>query len=96
MTDTIRIVLVDDHAILRQGLRMLIDSEADMAVVGEAKLEPERNPVARLMRRLFPMTPTLEGQRFFVRRDGILMLNVRLTLETDDGLLRLFLAPLPR
>ncbi len=36
MSDAIRIVLVDDHAILRQGLRMLIDAESDMSVIGEA------------------------------------------------------------
>ncbi|HEC23697.1 MAG TPA: response regulator transcription factor [Chloroflexi bacterium] len=32
----IRIVLADDHAILRSGLRLLIDSQPDMTVVGEA------------------------------------------------------------
>jgi DNA-binding NarL/FixJ family response regulator len=32
----LRIVLADDHAILRQGLRLLIDSQPDMGVVGEA------------------------------------------------------------
>jgi two-component system nitrate/nitrite response regulator NarL len=32
----IRILLVDDHAIMREGLRMLIQSQASMQVVGEA------------------------------------------------------------
>jgi two-component system, NarL family, response regulator LiaR len=32
----IRVLLVDDHAILRQGTRQLIENEPDMAVVGEA------------------------------------------------------------
>lgn len=32
----IRIVLADDHAILRDGLRSLIDRQRDMTVVGEA------------------------------------------------------------
>ncbi len=32
----IRIVVVDDHAVLRSGLRLLIDNEADMEVVAEA------------------------------------------------------------
>ncbi|HSL71590.1 MAG TPA: response regulator transcription factor, partial [Longimicrobiales bacterium] len=36
MPDTIRILLVDDHAVLRAGLRALLDSEPDMVVVGEA------------------------------------------------------------
>ena len=31
-----RIVLVDDHAILRQGLRAVLEREPDLAVVGEA------------------------------------------------------------
>jgi len=33
----INILLVDDHALLRSGLRMLIDSQADMHVIGEAE-----------------------------------------------------------
>ena len=33
----IQVLLADDHAILRKGIRMLIDSQADMEVVGEAK-----------------------------------------------------------
>jgi two-component system response regulator NreC len=32
----IRILLADDHAILRRGLRALLDRETDMEVVGEA------------------------------------------------------------
>src|SRR5690242_14745396 len=31
-----RIVLVDDHAIMRQGLRAVLEREADLHVVGEA------------------------------------------------------------
>ena len=32
----IRILLADDHAVLRAGLRVLIDAQPDMEVVGEA------------------------------------------------------------
>ena len=32
---SIRILIADDHAILRTGLRMLIDAQSDMNVVGE-------------------------------------------------------------
>jgi len=35
-TGKIRIVLADDHAIVRQGLRALLEAEPDLAVVGEA------------------------------------------------------------
>ena len=36
MTGTYRIVLADDHMILRQGLRRLIEENGDLEVVGEA------------------------------------------------------------
>jgi len=32
----IRVLLVDDHAVVRAGLRMIIQSRADMTIVGEA------------------------------------------------------------
>ncbi len=32
----IRIVLVDDHEVVRQGLRMLLENEVDLDIVGEA------------------------------------------------------------
>src|ERR1022692_925762 len=35
-TTTIRIVLADDHGVVRSGLRMLLDSERDFEVVAEA------------------------------------------------------------
>ena len=34
--DAVRILLVDDHPIVRQGLRMLVSQESDMRVCGEA------------------------------------------------------------
>jgi len=36
MTETIRILIADDHAVVREGLRALIDSEPGMELVGEA------------------------------------------------------------
>jgi tellurite resistance protein TerC len=33
--------------------------------------DPERNPVLRLLRRWLPLSPTLDGQRFFVMKDGV-------------------------
>ncbi len=33
---TIRLLLVDDHAVVRSGLRMLLGNEEDMEIVGEA------------------------------------------------------------
>lgn len=37
MTRQLRVFLVDDHGVLRQGLRLLIDGQPDMEVVGEAE-----------------------------------------------------------
>jgi NarL family two-component system response regulator LiaR len=36
MTETIRILIADDHAIVREGLRALISTKPDMELVGEA------------------------------------------------------------
>ena len=33
---TIRVLVVDDHAVVRSGLRLLLDAEADIETVGEA------------------------------------------------------------
>ena len=35
-TAPITIVIADDHAVVRQGLRLLLEAEADMHVIGEA------------------------------------------------------------
>jgi len=32
-----RILIADDHGVVREGLKALIDNEADMEVVGEAE-----------------------------------------------------------
>lgn len=36
MSEPIRILIADDHAVVREGLRALIDTEPNMEVVGEA------------------------------------------------------------
>jgi tellurite resistance protein TerC len=41
------------------GIRMLVQKDAEM--------EPERNPVLKLVRRLMPVTDHFEGDRFFTR-----------------------------
>jgi DNA-binding NarL/FixJ family response regulator len=39
VTETVRVLLVDDHALVRAGLRILIESQPRMQVVGEASDE---------------------------------------------------------
>ena len=36
MSEPIRIVLVDDHALVRRGVRLILEQEPDLTVVGEA------------------------------------------------------------
>ncbi len=46
---TIRLLLVDDHAVVRLGMRMLFESETDIEIVGEAETAQEAmTAVARL------------------------------------------------
>src|SRR5687768_17404531 len=46
MTQTSRVLLVDDHAIIRAGLRLLLESEPGLKVVGEASNREEALTVA--------------------------------------------------
>lgn len=49
MVNKIRILLVDDHAIVRKGLHTLISNEADMEVIGEAANGIEAVEQARVL-----------------------------------------------
>lgn len=44
---TIRVFMVDDHALVRAGLRMILSTETDMEVVGEAESGEEALPLIR-------------------------------------------------
>jgi len=54
----------------------------------ERKIEPEKNPVVRLLRRVMPVTQNLQGQHFFVKLDGkwhaTPLLVALLVLEMSD------------
>ena len=62
------------------GLRMLFGSET--------KIEPDKNPVVRLMRKIFPVTPNFEEDNFFVRLSGKLwatpLFIVVILIESTD------------
>jgi len=62
---SIKVILADDHRIVRQGLRALLEAEADMEVVGEAS---DGLTVADMVAKLAPdvlvldlMMPGLNG-----------------------------------
>ena len=59
-----------------------------MGISKEKEVHPERNPVLKLARRLFPITRQYDGEHFFVRREGKILatplLMVLLLVETTD------------
>lgn len=50
MTDPIRVLLVDDHAMLRAGFRTILDIQPDITVVGEASTGAEAVTQASALR----------------------------------------------
>lgn len=69
---------------------MLILTAIKMFFSNHANLEPERNPLVRLARRIYPVAPTFDGQRFFTRMDGRRAITplflVLLVVESSDVL----------
>lgn len=47
MNNLIRILIADDHAVLRSGLRFLIDNQSDLVVIGEAGNGEETIAIAK-------------------------------------------------
>jgi tellurite resistance protein TerC len=47
----------------------LIITGIRMVVSGEAKIEPDKNPLVKMVRKVFPVTQHFEGDKFFIRRD---------------------------
>jgi tellurite resistance protein TerC len=66
----------------------LIFTGIRMAFHKNEELHPEDNPLIKLFRRLMPVTEKYEGDRFFVRRAGVLMATplflVLLMVESTD------------
>lgn len=66
----------------------LVITGIKMYFAGDEKIEPEKNPAVRLLRRWMPITAEFHGQRFFVRMDQRLwatpLFVVLLVIETTD------------
>lgn len=63
-------VLMQYHAVVLLFGALLLLTGVKMLYAPEQKIEPDKNPVIRLFRRIMPITPQLHGQRFVVRLDG--------------------------
>src|ERR1700722_14372747 len=80
----IRVLLVDDNAAVRMGFRLLLQSVADMSVVGEAEsgeaacqLYAELNPDGVVMRLAMPGMGGLEAlRRIRARQPGAQVLTL--------------------
>jgi DNA-binding NarL/FixJ family response regulator len=97
MSRTIRILLVDDHHIIRQGVRALLNAESDIEVVGQAgdgragvKLAAELVPDVVVMDVAMPSLNGLDATRQIHQlhpQTKVVALSACLSDETAAGLL---------
>jgi DNA-binding NarL/FixJ family response regulator len=86
----IRVILVDDHPVLRTGLRTLIQNEADLEVVGEAgegwqavELASQLTPDVIVMDLALPGLGGLDATRE-IRRRGLRCAVLVLTAQAEE------------
>lgn len=90
----IRLLIADDHAVVRSGLRMLLNAQADMEVVGEAGDGAETlSQVAELAPDVLTLDlsmPGLSGIKLIerLRRDAPRTRVLVLTMHDDPAFLR--------
>jgi DNA-binding NarL/FixJ family response regulator len=87
----IRILLVDDQALLRQGLRMVLEEEADFLVVGEASngreavgLVAGRTPDVVVMDVRMPGLDGVEATRIIVEQTPSSRVLILTTFDLDE------------
>lgn len=79
MADTIRVAIADDHPIVRQGLRVALDAQDDLELVGEASNGAE---AVELARSLAPDVMIMDLQMPVM--DGITAIQ-EITQENEDA-----------
>ncbi len=67
------ILIAEFHWIVYVFGAFLVVTGIKMALTPDKGLEPDRNPVLRLVRRLVRVTDRYHGQKFFVRENGVLV-----------------------
>jgi len=95
----IRVLLADDHTILRQGIRMLLEAQEDMEVVGEAvngrvAVEQSRalNPEVVLMDISMPELNGLEATRQIKREFPGTQVVILTMHESEEYLIKILQA----
>jgi tellurite resistance protein TerC len=63
-------VLLKYHAIVIFFGLFLIATGIKIIFAPEKPMDPEKNPVIKLLRKVMPITPAFEGQKFLVKKDG--------------------------
>lgn len=92
---SITVLLVDDHPVVREGLRGMLDAENDLRVVGEAgsgeealALVPAREPDVVLMDLRMPGLDGVATTRRLLQEQPKRRVVVLTTYETDADILR--------
>ena len=65
-------VLMQYHWVVVVFGAFLILTGIKILFMPEKPLEPDRNPVVRFVRRFVPVWPSIEGDRFWIRHEGVL------------------------
>ncbi|HST12874.1 MAG TPA: TerC family protein, partial [Terriglobales bacterium] len=66
---------------------LLVYSGIKLLRQGDKEIDPEKNPLLKMFRRLVPVTDDYEGEKFWVRRPGLYatpLVVVLLVVETTD------------
>ncbi len=62
-------VLLEYHIVVYIFGAFLILTGIKMMFTPDKGIEPDKNPLVRLLRRFFPITPTVEDEKFFLKKD---------------------------